>query len=465
MPANRYGAVIFDQPNLFSVGEHSQNSGWACINGEDPFRVRGTADLSTSVKWLTNLSCQICWEAGFSETQHLLSDDYLGPRVDVLLLELGFLLADPREQSYLLSVVFSRFLQLGRVMYGVKPGRYGYSWWLADKVAQQHVKVDAVMHELCSAGCGFQVCNTHLLRPGGGEAGAEVLLFTRPRFDYADEILQAGAPAGLFRKVSDRNLPARSARMDWVKKSRAGVFCEVEIGNMPADLWSLFLRSRGIRKHWDLPEGGILQNLQALVTTSEMEFLNQVASVSIEGVWSEREGIKVCAQPPTRDRLMQVSFSYGLLLENLWRTTMRTPQGERPCSPKTAWIQGCDRGQLLLDAVRICGLEGAHNIIYLASGQMAINVYRRNRSDIIARAYGCGYVPSMGYAGNDKFAMKAAIESSRCSQQVFASWAAANAITQLLAADEEALDAALDNNGWRGDGRFQLPSTDCSAFV
>lgn len=99
------GYVEFDD-------DESCRSGWASVDGGEPFRIEGIGDLETGSRWVLNVKHFTIRKKGLFRIKHVLREDFFRLKPTILKRELGLSKALPAVTVQIISSVYSRVMRL-----------------------------------------------------------------------------------------------------------------------------------------------------------------------------------------------------------------------------------------------------------------------------------------------------------------------------------------------------------------
>ncbi|MDA8663412.1 hypothetical protein N9L66_00430 [Porticoccaceae bacterium] len=408
---------------------------WACIRGDDTFCVDGLMDLPESTLWVTNQSRKDLVLCEMSECAHIAGNDYFTVSVDTILVELGLWEEDVKEQAEALANIFYRIVAFGRVLQGAPliPKRYmlGLGQQNSSHNAQNKNHVSEMIHSLSNTGVISRSAYTDL-------GGKEAILFSKPRYGMASDLLSYPRPYGVLKKVSEGSLLPPSGRVEWVAEQTKCVMCEVDISSISESNMALF----------NLSQGGVgtfrdVQAYKRFVTASELICLDAVANVFVRDIYiADLATDKRDSSALESTREFQISYSYGLFALNLSIARSYTACVGFPCAT-SAWAIGSMRSRLFADGVYMSDAISSLSVKGFGYGQMVVHLKREDVASTIALGVSAGYIP---FALPGFYNLKDERDFSGVPHEIQCLWASMQSPTPQLKADAGCFKRFAQNN-------------------
>lgn len=313
-----FGCVRFDDP-------HNHDRGWAARAGERAFRIKGTEDLSSDTLWLTNLSYNLMYDAGFAEHARFRRGDFLSESFcktpkstsesrptefvayDLVSL-LGIHADDWKNQVEEVAALFDRVMRLTHRVLGPLD-MSGNT--LSNCMRQSLYGPDPILSEKIEAGLresnvSFVRCEN---RPEMFSDNARVITLTLPRVRQGIALCRVPLPSGEWHEISKRDLPAPENVLAWATHFDYPILARLTVDHMePAVNRLLNFGTGRATRRW--------------AVTEEIQCIAQFARVQIhEAYWTESVTTipRVDAALEMFEPIHELSLSVGLFLENLWR--------------------------------------------------------------------------------------------------------------------------------------------------
>lgn len=382
------GVCLFDDPKAYG---NRAVRGWACLNGEEPFEVSCIGNLPSNAYWLTNIPENICLVTGLSSNPRIFHSGYLRTQVSSILLELGLKDADLASQSIILCDVFNRVISMADLMFGVDiPPKRTLAGGLAElhgiPHAEQTVDIEPAFYEACQS---FSSCERRNTQP---------LIWTTltfHRFQHALSLLSSPVPNGRFHFIPNSELPPPSQRLEWFLGLPMPALAEIEIVARDENKYRLVNYGAGagtMRRESNNGMNYHIGNKRGYCAAPEVSMLSGFCDIHINQVLICNEEPSHPVQLVEQGRAVQVSYSYGLLLENLWVAMTRDKRSGRiKRSPVTAWLQCADRMRCLSKAIELTreGLE----IVSYGYGRITVGIEESRWSDLPRIAFDHNLIP------------------------------------------------------------------------
>ena len=306
---NRYGCVIFDDPN-----EHQ--SGFAAKAGEKARRIRGTRDLDSDYIWLTNLSYDQIIKSGFSQHARFRHEGFLRVPIDRLLKLHN--VTDDAESSEMIATVADR---VSRIAYdfceiGFAPGREMKQMIRQSfKHGTDPVIPDWTCDALQDATSYYTFCEKPVNQFLVDQDPSNVVEFQVHPLFIAKNVLSLDLPYGVhWEKVHSSRLgPAQRKSFDSLHEAIGGPFlAKTKISNIDENFNSIL-------NFGSMPA---YQGRRQWLSSTEVEALDGLAELDIKEVIIPKDHSQYLL--PYLEKLLelpeicQTSLSYRLFMDNLW---------------------------------------------------------------------------------------------------------------------------------------------------
>lgn len=364
MSGSNFGIAIFEGGDPQGSGIH-----YACQAGHSPFSFSSVSELSSQVLWVTNARLDTLIEYGLNRNPKIAHEGYFRTRLAQVIQELGLGDLEPPRLASMLANIMSNAAVLVRKQLGMLQFPTN---GIVQAVGQLYGTAEA--HETTDL---YRVAERSSQRFTSAERSrrmqnAEVFSFWEPRYEYAQRMLTRKLPTEGLQQVPPTSLP--NGGMDafevseWAQQLNLPVFAQIQIHSLDEGVGRLINHGAGAAEL-----GGNYQarNFREWCALPELAYLAQSGEVEVKRVlaapgWHDH-GLRVLDTPSA-----QVSYSYGIVSENLWCGLMRQPSGFGRISKTlaTAWLQACDRMEMLRKAEKLSAL--GFEIINFGSGRITV---------------------------------------------------------------------------------------------
>ncbi len=283
----KYGFVLFDDPSKKFV---ESSGGWACVHGEAPVRIRSGGDLSTGVRWVSNL------EELRAEPRHVKRGDYLfhsnGFKKLSAALALNPLRDDLSESAITAHLAHLAHNVAHRFEIGYGRENTFHFTFFSDEIRSQILPPDELGQydaELLLASTDATVTRSSntLIREKAkelfGKANAyELIEFHFSPVPYFQKLLSKIVPdIGIPEYVSGDALPERSQRVQWVLESERPVLAKVSVSHLTEKYAGIlnFTKARNVGG------GRNVMQVRAWMTQPEIALYDEFARIEIDGVY------------------------------------------------------------------------------------------------------------------------------------------------------------------------------------
>lgn len=358
MADTTFGIALFDGEDPQSGGVH-----YACQSGGAPFSFSSISELSSQMLWVTNARLDTLVDYGLNRNPKIANEGYFRTRISQLIQELNLShLEPPRLASFLANLLGNAAVmlqrQLGMVQFPVGSVTQGVGQLFGTPEAHESTDLYRVAERAAQR---FTTAERSRRMQG-----AEVFSFWAPRYDYAQMMLMTDLPKESVRVVPGHAIPGGAADAQevvaWAEATKLPIFAQIRIHSLDETVGRLLnygagaaeiegartAASGGAYTAANMREWCALPELSVLALSGEVEVLRVVTS---DG-WINH-GLRTLAIPSA-----QISYSYGLVAENLWCGLMRQPSGYGRISKTlaTAWLQAADRMRMLQTAEKLTHL-------------------------------------------------------------------------------------------------------------
>lgn len=384
------GAAIF-QSKLYDPS--GVNTGFRCVHGGNAEKFSGTGELPTNFRWLTNISAESAFNSQLKNTPRLLDDKYLRVSTSSIILELGLKSKPIEEQALAISHVFHNTMALSEHFFGIDEpphgclaaGLTGQIGHFQPKVFDSQIALAAQKSILQFAQCERSVNSNSRL---------EYVSLIIPRVTHAKHMLAEGIPYDDFYLLSDKQLPVQDQRLNWVLKSDLPMLCKIKINNIDKAFNHLINWGNGagfLRKDINNRSAIKTGNQREFVTSNELKVLAQFCNFQIEQVAISNTPVESRIQLPGLGNTSELSYSYGIIVENFWCALLRDPSGKYVHTPMTAWIHANDRMACLSYAKNLS--DAGYIINGYGYGRITVAIEPERKNELKLKALSIGLLP------------------------------------------------------------------------
>ncbi len=358
----KFGCIMFD---LQDDGEGKlvpmPGSGWASVEGSSAFRIKGTGDLSSEIKWLTNLSQHILWKTGAVKQPKLKHSSYLRTDVGQIMKELG--LTPPKtpiaEVCEVISELFNKIMRLAIEFYGIKSFNQK-ELYSEIKMAilgdDRNISIH-VDEALSRAYQDLVICEKPIIKEK-----SSFITLKRPRYFHAKSIIETSIPFwnGDWNFVSSDMMPnTTEKKIEYLMKLDRPFVVKVSINNFNAsDNFNVDL-SKLLNLGEAIGEGGKAKE-RNWVCQPELLYLSKFASINIDAAFVADgfQSLEKNISLPYLGELSDFSYSLGILSENLWiglanRSVNPQTRTKTLVSPRACWLKAADRFMTMTSAMML----------------------------------------------------------------------------------------------------------------
>ncbi len=394
---NKIGVALFDKADVFS-----RNDNWACAFRGQPFEFTSASDLPSQTLWITNVELGDLFDAGLNRTPKIAHDAYFRTRMSQIVQELGIASFEPDRRAIMLAEILGAAVAMAKSQIGfTQYPSNALSGGIGQIYGYPDAPKDSVLLRIAERACQtYTPCERDRRHDN-----VEIFTFWMPRHELASSLIEQVVPSHEnLRAVPMQSLPnnGKDARalVAWAKENSLPLFAQVKIHALEPTIGKLMnygagalginsktgdgsqFDSRNMREWCSLPE------LDELSIAGDIE-LQQVVCA---GGWMTH-GISL-----HNTKACSISYSYGLVAENIWVGLTRRPSGDNKISKNlgTAWMQGLDRMRCLRVAESL--YNAGFEILNYGYGRITVACPRSVRALIptIARELGLLYPASLG---------------------------------------------------------------------
>lgn len=396
----KIGVVIFDRTNNYDPD--GENPGYCCLPGKEPVRIYGTGDLPTDVRWLTNINLDVAYSSRLQNSPKLLNTNFLRTSVNSILVELGLKKKDPDKQVYIVASVFSNVMKQAQAFFGIdSPPIFSLAQAIPSQLGHRPRSIDNDVRESSLRAIqSFGQCEA---KPSSQSIFTSVLI---PRHHHASKVLAEGLPFGEWSKVDNGSLPSKPKRQDWITNLPVPALCKIKIDRVSRKYNPLVNYGAGaglLGKKGGSGASYSVLNDRVFACANEIEFLADIADISIEDTFVCEEPLEHRYKLPISDRLAPLSYSYGILLENMWTSLDRDFDGKKQRSPMAAWLHATDRVECLKKASELHGI--GYTILSYGYGRITLALEPRMQERLVSDCQRLGLIPPLGIGSSNVVVM------------------------------------------------------------
>jgi hypothetical protein len=337
----KVGVCIFDDPTQCAYG-------WASIAGEVSRRINGYGELRTDVLWVLNLNWKTMNTMGLNRSNHLYDEQFFRISLRQIGFELG-MNEDPEKFATSVSEVLNRVAVLGLETLGVNidnPG-YRYTSLVADKHLPDFCRKKpmgpmsaSIMDATRQA---TQENQAHLGRQA--PHGSSIQGFSFPRGSYGRWMLSQPIPSCERWKEFSLGGSETLIGVDEgheIRGTKAVLERLMKQGESNALFLSVNVQSVD-RFYRPFSTFGAGSNYpRAWATLPEVLSLSRYAKLSVSGGFMTPLRANPIADKIQMD-INEMSYSRGLLLENLWIAIANPVSTTKRQTPLGAYMRSYDR--------------------------------------------------------------------------------------------------------------------------
>ncbi|MBT9112099.1 hypothetical protein KIP75_30365 [Pseudomonas aeruginosa] len=348
------GVALYNDSNPLST-----EGNFACRFRGEPFKFKSAADLDANTLWVTNASYTALTEAGLRLKPNIAFDSYFRTSVDQLIVELGLGLSSDRvqesnveQQVAVLAEILGSSAEMFRLQLGI-PDFPAES--LMSSVGQMFGFQEAPSRSVISDISERAIQSyTACARERRHANNAVVFNFWVPRYRWAVKMLNSPVPINTnLVQLNAAQLPDNGADaltvVEWAEETNLPLFAKVNVRSLEQVIGSLMNYGAGAQHMRSEARGSQeydSRNFREWCALPELKVLAQVGEVELQqivvaGEWQRtRLGLH-------NSKVSSVSYSYGLVSENIWVGQTRNRNGKLSRSLSTSWLQSIDRMECL----------------------------------------------------------------------------------------------------------------------
>ncbi|MFK5949490.1 MAG: hypothetical protein QM500_12060 [Methylococcales bacterium] len=385
-----YGVALFNEPSEYK-------DGWAAIGGSigrEPFSFESTGELSNDVIWLTNMDADLFFRAGLMKTPRFRHSQYLRTKLSSMILELGLKNVDLPGQAIILANIFNNIMKITKFHIGISGAPINTLSTGLKQVIQPEIDVfSPKVRDASSKACqSFVQC----MKPYETlDEDSQIVSLVFHRQKYAHVMKTYDLPTGNWEKASSVILAQSNEQLlDWVCDHDKPCLIEVDIMRIDSDINHLLNYGSGAGVHIKKAQNGknwAGLNQREWMTTPELKIIRKYTDLIVKDILIGEGYIKNPIKLPEWGGL---SYSTGILNENIWVSLTKDLTGKNAKTPQSAWLHSIDRMLCFLTAKKIekSNFATIHSYGY---GRITICIPDNNFKNLIDLAARIGMIAPM----------------------------------------------------------------------
>lgn len=378
------GIALFDN-------EGQSERGWACVHGDRPFRIKSSFSLPTNVLWWTNLPYGDAASRANRVSRH---SGYFKVTMEKACHELGLRSLSPEETVERLSLHFAVLTSLAKKISRKSLSALCTSQFLYRDLGptlQTSPLIPAAVMSRMRAQVGWDSWTQ--IEPGRHD---DTIMLRVPRIAHMAALLSTHVPE---QDVSWRQKPDQDP-LEIIRNSLAPVYAEFSISNAsdkPARLFGLAAAGGA---------GGSGTMARGAAAHPELIALDKFSELRVRSIYSGNRYVPASTGLPAEvvafleDRASMMSWSAGILAENIMRAIMGPLPSRDGGAPNMTWrglwLRAADKTLMFLHAMAFHAagyrpLSYGYGWIKLARPQTATS-----NAGLLSVAVRRGLVPEVG---------------------------------------------------------------------
>lgn len=386
------GSAIFQNKHYDPIG---LNPGFKCVSGEEAVKFEGTGELQSNVRWLTNITVESAFNSQLKNTPRLLDDKYLRVSTSSMILELGLKSCSLEEQAKCVAHIFNNTMRLASRYFRLdEPPKGSLAAGIPAPIGHVQPKISdpTILGAAQQSILQFTACERRL--PGAERV--EYVSLIIPRVKHANAVISAGAPWDDFFWLSPNQLPPANQRLKWIVESPLPMLCKVRILSIDREMNHLVNWGNGagsFSKRTITNAAFVTTNQRQYVTSNELKVLAQFCRIEVDEVAISNTPPETNYSLPDGGPICDLSYSYGLIVENLWCALLRGADGTYLRTPMTAWIHATDRMYCLQHAKHLS--TRGFTVNGYGYGRITLAVELSRKEELKRVALEMGLLPSL----------------------------------------------------------------------
>lgn len=393
---SKIGVVIFDRAG--SYDPDGENPGYRCLPGGEPVRIYGTGDLPTDIRWLTNINLDVAYASRLQNSPKLLNTNFMRTSVNSVLNELGLKAKEGGSQAYVVARVFDNVMRQAETFFGItEPPMFSLTQAIPSQLGHRPIATSNKVKE--SSVRAVQSYGQCEVKSSNEAIFTSVVI---PRARHAQNILNSGLPFGNWSRLGKADLPLKVDRLEWVNSLDTPTMCRLKINRISKKYNSLINYGAGagyIDRRGASGANYSVMNDRVYACSNEILFLSDIADISIEEVLICDEPVEQRYAVPSDDKSAALSYSHGLLLENMWSSLDRDAEGKKHRSPMAAWLHAQDRVICLKHAAELHRL--GYKILSYGYGRITLALEPNMVKQLTSDCQKLSLIPPLGVSPSD----------------------------------------------------------------
>lgn len=333
----RVGAIIFDPNNkIFATDRNivSLGNAWASIKGGQARRIQTVHELPTDVIWITSLHDTDFYRAGLQRHPNFRNSGWLRSQLHQIAAELGVDMhnAPPDVTASTIAAVAHRTVDIARSRYGVdiKGNRLNDDFGVALGAPRSNLPDNHYPNFEQSA----KHTTVTVIHTTNYNATANTVTVRRNRLRHAVEIMDTPVPPDTGWE-HEKSL-GKDRTDHWLESVTTPFMVQCSIKNIDPMIAEI------------LSWGSGAKNVREWLTDIEWRVVREHGDITVKSAL-------ICREPATRlsqasllpnEPLAELSFTYGLIAEQIW-TSLTSLQpyktGATRYTAAAAWLRAADR--------------------------------------------------------------------------------------------------------------------------
>lgn len=360
-----FGCVFFDLQQRENKSFPWPGSGWASIEGNKAYRIKGPEELSKDFIWLSNLKNDAWYQSNIFRQNHIKKSEYLKTDVGDIMKELQMIpqnltIATITEQF---SHMFNKIMRLAIELYKLNNfEKDDLITQLKDLFIGKDESLTIPVDEAFSRSYQDMVICEQI---NISLTGYKKIQLRRPRVIHAREILETEIPEkdSKWDLLLNEELPEKDNRLEYLLSLNRPFICKVKINDFKE-------QNMGNNRDMHLIDFNKLLNMGEAIgpkgvrkkrdwmTTTEIMYYSKFANLEIEAALIASSYSKTINKDkiPSFGDLLDMSYSYGILCECVWhsfadRSIDYINKSKTLVSPRATWYKAADRFYCLTAAI------------------------------------------------------------------------------------------------------------------
>ncbi len=384
----RFGCVMFDLVDVDNTLKPMPGSGWASIEGKSAFRIKNLEDLSSDIKWLTNLNQQTLWKTGVVSQSKLKHSAYLRTDVGQIMKEIG--LNPPKVPIATvcekISEIFNKVMKMAQEFYDIQSfSQKDLNTEVRDSIIEKDNNIsDFVDEALTRSYQDLVICEKNI------KDLPSFITLRRPRYYHAKQILETAVPVWNqdWDFVAPDDMPkSNEKKIEFLMAQKRPFIAKVHIQEFDYPTQISIDLSKLLNLGEAIGEGGKTKD-RNWVSQPELLYLSKFAKLTIDAAFIAKgyQSFDDKINVPYLGELSDFSYSLGLLSEVLWtglaaRSLNPKTKGRYLVSPRACWLKAADRFMTLTSAMMMA--SAGFKVISYAYGAVTVAVEDHHISKLI----------------------------------------------------------------------------------